>query len=97
MIWAPATLVIRGLMGFIVGKIARLENPEPNRLGLIAMIVGHIEKNVGCFLHDYYLFGSVSFLGLLTLFPKSIAEIGITIGLLVAVRRTPRQDLLGLR
>lgn len=87
-IWAPATLVIRGLMGFLVGKIARLENLEPNRSGLIAMIVGHVEKNVGYFLYDYYLFGAVSFLDLLTFFPKSIVEIIITIGLLVAVRRT---------
>ena len=93
-IWAPATLVIRGLMGFLVGKIARLENLEPNRSGLIAMIVGHVEKNVGYFLYDYYLFGAVSFLDLFTLFPKSIVEIVITLGLLVAVRKTLRETYL---
>jgi len=92
--WAPATLVIRGLMGFLVGKIARLENLEPNRSGLIAMIVGHVEKNVGYFLYDYYLFGAVSFLDLFTLFPKSIVEIVITLGLLVAVRKTLRETYL---
>ena len=93
-IWAPAILVIRGLMGFLVGKIARLENLEPNRSGVIAMIVGHVEKNVGYFLYDYYLFGAVSFLDLFTLFPKSIVEIVITLGLLVAVRKTLRETYL---
>ena len=88
-IWAPATLVIRGLMGFLLlGKNARLENLEPNISGLIAMIVGHVEKNVGYFIYDYYLFGAVSFFDLFTLFPKSIVEIIIIIGLLVTVRRT---------
>lgn len=80
-------MVIRGLMGFIVGRIAWMKSIDPNRSGLIAMIVGHIEKNVGYFLYDYYLFGAVSFLDLFTLFPKSIIEIIFTLGLLVAIRR----------
>lgn len=87
-IWGPVTLVIRGLLGFLLlGKNARLENLEPNISGLIAMILGQLEKNVSYFIYDYYLFGAVSFFDLFTLFPKRIVEITIVIGLLVTVRR----------
>lgn len=55
---------------------------------MIAMIAGHVEKNVGYFLYDFVLFGAVSFLDLVTLFPKSIVEIVFTFGLLLAIRKT---------
>lgn len=87
-IYAPATFVIRGLMGFLVGEIAWTRRMDPGRSGLMAMIVGHIEKNVGHFPYDYCLFGAASLLDLFTLFPKSIIEIVFTIGLLTAIRRT---------
>ena len=93
-IWAPATLVIRGFMGFLVGWISKMESIEPRKSGLIAMIAGHIEKNVGYFLYDFVLFGAVSFLDLFTLFPKSIIEIVFTAGLLIAIRRTLGKNYL---
>jgi hypothetical protein len=81
-------------MGFLVGKIAWMKDMSPNRSGLLSMIVGHVEKNIGYFLYDYYLFGAVSILDLLTLFPKSIVEIVITSGLLVSIRRILKRDYL---
>ena len=38
-----------------------MDSIEPRKSGLIAMIAGHIEKNVGYFLYDFVLFGAVSF------------------------------------
>jgi uncharacterized membrane protein len=86
-VWAPATLVIQGLMGFLVGKIVGMKNLDPNRSELIARIIGYIEKNVVYFF-GCYLFGAVFFIDLLTLFPRNIIEIIFTLKLLLAIRIT---------
>jgi len=86
-IYAPATFIIRGFMGFLAGKISRIETLEPRYSGLVAMIVGHVEKNIGYFLYDYYLFGALSMLDLFTFFPKSLVEVIITFGLIISIRR----------
>jgi uncharacterized membrane protein len=85
-IYLPATLVIRGSMGYLVGKIAyRKENQ--NLAIPIALIAGHIWKNVGYFLYDYFLYGAAAFLDLTSLTVKSLFEIVLTFLIVKAVRR----------
>jgi len=85
-IYAPATLIIRGTMGYVVGKIAyRKENQDifiP-----AALIAGHIWKNAGYFLYDYYLYGAAAFLDLTSLTVKSLFEIFLTFIIIKAVSR----------
>ena len=69
--YAPATLIIRGSMGYAVGWLARRKELGPLKGTVLALLAGHVIKNVGYFAYDYMLFGAVSFLNLFTLFPKS--------------------------
>ena len=92
--YAPATLVIRGIMGFAVGWLARRQSLTLFYSSVLALLVGHIIKNVGYFTYDYMLFGAASFLDLFTLFPKSIIEILMTYGLLIAIRRATMKNYL---
>ncbi len=85
--WAPATIVIRGLMGFILGKLRNVVRNKPGASEVIAMIVGHIWKNTAYFLYDYWLFGPVAYLDLITFYPLSIIDIVVTIPLLAAIRK----------
>ncbi len=58
-LYAPATLVIKGLEGFIVGLIS---NPIKNHLGLklrdiAAVIIGGLIMVIGYFLYEVLIFG----------------------------------------
>ena len=85
-IYAPATLLIRGSMGYLLGKIA-YKKTNHRTYAILAILFGHVWKNVGYFLYDYYLYGSAAFLDLTSLSVKSIFEIVLTITTLEAVRR----------
>jgi len=85
--WAPATIVIRGLMGFLLGK---LRTAFPGRMMLsetTVMILAATQKNICYFLYDYALRGPAAFLDLATFFPLSAIDIVVTIPLLASVRR----------
>jgi len=86
--WAPATIVIRGLMGFLIGSLRHVFLNEPRRSELFAMIVGAVEKNVGYFFYDYFLFGPVAYLDLITFFPLSAIDIILTLPILTLLRRS---------
>jgi len=91
-IWAPATLVIRGSMGYIMG---RMRNTYPkNRLvsDVVVMIICATWKNIGYFLYDYYLFGAVAYLDLSTFFLLSVVDIAIAVPLIIALRRGLGQE-----
>lgn len=90
--WAPATVIIRGVMGFIIGKMRRTLPNNPRLSEIIAMIVSHIWKNTAYFLYDYWLFGPVAYLDLITFFPLSIVDILVIIPLLAALRRALRVE-----
>jgi uncharacterized membrane protein len=92
--YAPATLIIRGIMGVAVGWLARRQNLPLLYGSVLALVTGHVIKNVGYFTYDYMLFGAASFLDLFTLFPKSVVEIVITYALLVAIRRATNKNYL---
>lgn len=85
--WWPATIVIRSFMGFLLGKLRRAIPSKPLVSELIAMIIAAVEKNIGYFIYDYYLFGPAAYMDLITFFPLSVIDIIVTIPLLVSIRR----------
>ena len=92
--WAPATLVIRSIMGYIIGYM-RNKMTENHRVSeIIAMIIGHIWKNLAYFLYDYTLFGAVAYLDLITLFPLSAIDIIITIPLIASIRKSLNREYI---
>jgi uncharacterized membrane protein len=92
-IYAPATIIIRGSMGYLIGKIAyRKEN---QKIAIpAALIAGHVWKNIGYFLYDYMLYGAAAVLDLTSLTVKSVFEIIITIIAIEAVRRVLGRDYI---
>jgi uncharacterized membrane protein len=92
-IYAPATLIIRGSMGYLIGKIA-YNREDSTKWVVAAILFGHFWKNIGYFLYDYYLYGALAFFDLTTLFIKSIFEIILTFGVLAAVRRSLGRNYL---
>ena len=85
--WAPVTVIIRGFMGFLLGKVRRSIPARPRTSELIAMVVAAVEKNIGYFIYDYALLGSVAYLDLITFFPLSALDIVITLPLLISLRK----------
>jgi len=93
-LWAPATIIIRGVMGFVLGKL-RGVSPDNARLSeLVAMILAAFGKNIGYFLYDYFLQGSIAILDLFTFFPLSALDIAITIPLLMSLRKILGEEYL---
>lgn len=91
-IWAPPTLVIRGVMGFILGRYRRTFGGSIIKSDLTVMVVAHLWKNFGYFLYDYYLFGAVAYLDLVTFFLLTAVDIVVSIPLLNAIRRAVGKD-----
>lgn len=58
-IYAPATLIIKGLEGFIVGIIAnpKKQNSRINHKDIISVITGGLIMTYGYFLYEIFLFG----------------------------------------
>lgn len=85
--WAPATLVIRSVMGLLLGRYRRLIKRNTVLSDLAVMIAAHLWKNLAYFLYDYYLFGAVAYLDLATFFLLTAVDIAVTIPLLGAIRK----------
>jgi uncharacterized membrane protein len=86
--WAPATIIIRGFMGFLLGSLRHLFPTKPRHSELLAMIVAAVEKNMSYFLYDYFLFGPIAYLDLITFFPLSAIDIIVTLPILILLRRS---------
>lgn len=86
-IWAPATLIIRGFMGFLIGKTRKVIPSKLRCSEITAMIIAAVQKNICYFLYDYFLFGPVAYLDLVTFFPLSAIDIIIAIPLLASIRK----------
>lgn len=86
-VYAPATLVIRGFMGWILGSLRGVLKGKPRSSEILAMAVAVTAKNIGYFLYDYYLYGPVAYLDLITFFPMDALYIIVTIPVLAALRR----------
>jgi len=63
--YAPATFMIKGFEGFIVGYLRRLNE-------IAAMIVGSVSMILGYFLYDYILYGFVAWMDLLCFIASAI-------------------------
>lgn len=93
-IWAPATLIIRGVMGFLLGRYRRL---LPNNLvgsDVTIMALSHVWKNLAYFLYDYSIRGAAAWLDIFTFFPLSAVDIVVTIPLLQALRKAFDREYL---
>ena len=86
--WAPATLVIRGIMGYIIGRLRKIIPGKPRISEVLAMAVSHMWKNFAYFFYDYWLFGPVAYLDLITFFPLSVADIVAAFLVLTALRKS---------
>ncbi|MFQ6053132.1 MAG: ECF transporter S component [Candidatus Bathyarchaeia archaeon] len=93
-IWAPPTLIIRSVMGYLLGRFRRMVPSSVVASDLAVMVLSHLWKNLGYFLYDYYLFGAVAFLDLTTFFLLTAVDIAVTIPLLGALRKALGREYL---
>lgn len=93
-IWAPATLIIRGFMGFLLGKMRRIMPNKPRFSEILAMIIASTQKNICYFLYDYALFGPAAFLDLVTFFPLSALDIIVAVPLISSIRKILRVEYI---
>ncbi|RLE53192.1 MAG: hypothetical protein DRJ30_07100 [Candidatus Methanomethylicota archaeon] len=86
--WAPATIVIRSIMGYMIGYLRNRITGNPRISEIAAMIISHIWKNLAYFLYDYMLLGPVAYLDIVTFFPLSAIDIIVSIPLIAAIRKS---------
>lgn len=84
--YAPATLVIRGCMGVLLGSIRALVKRNVRLWEGVGMAIAVTEKNLGYFFYDFSLFGLGAALFDLSFFPMDAIFIVVTIPLLYALR-----------
>jgi uncharacterized membrane protein len=81
--WAPFTFIIRGLMGYVIGKIAYGENSSGKNFfkNLFGIFVGGIIMITGYYITEVILYGN--FLAPITSIPGNIVQIliGAIVGL----------------
>ncbi len=82
-LWAPFTFIIRGLMGYIVGKIAFMGNKDGSsvKLNILAMIAGTVWNLVGYYIAEVILYGN--FITPFTSMPGDLIQ-GI-VGMIIAI------------
>ena len=95
-IYAPATLVIKGLEGFFVGLIANpKKNDKWNYRDFIAVMVGGFIMIIGYFLYEVMIYGVPS--ALYEFILNSIIQFGlgsiIALAFIIAVRKNIRSSL----
>lgn len=84
--YAPATLVIRGCMGVLLGSTRALVKKNRRLWEVVVMAVAVTEKNLGYFAYDLGLFGLGAALFDLTFFPMDAIFIIVTLPILAALR-----------
>jgi len=84
--WAPATLVIRGLMGYGLGRYRRIFGENTLYSDLAIMALSQVWKNLAYFAYDYSLRGAAAWLDIVTFFPLSAVSILVAIPILKALR-----------
>ncbi len=57
--WAPATLVVRGLMGFVIGFVAQDKNGQGSKLwkNIVAILLGAVVMLTGYFFFEAVILG----------------------------------------
>lgn len=90
--WAPFTFIVRGVMGYIIGKISWANGKEGNSfvLNIIAVVGGGIWMMVGYYFTEVILYGN--WITPFTSIPGNVTQIviGALIGLplVVALKKT---------
>ncbi|MFP3951093.1 MAG: ECF transporter S component [Candidatus Bathyarchaeia archaeon] len=84
--WAPATILIRGVMGYILGRYRNLIRGNIFLSNIAIMALSHIWKNLGYFAYDYYMRGAAAWIDIYTFFPLTAISIAITVPILKAIR-----------
>lgn len=91
-VWAPFTFVIRGVMGWMIGKIAhgKGRNGSDTKWNITAILLGSVWMIVGYYFSEVIIYGN--WLTPLTAVPGDITQvvIGIVLGmpLISALRKT---------
>jgi uncharacterized membrane protein len=93
-IYAPATLIIKGLEGFIVGVIA---NPKKhysklNYRDVIAVVIGGMIMVTGYLIYETIIFGFPA--ALYEFFLNAIIQYGVSILLALTFARTVRRNII---
>jgi len=93
-LYAPATLVIKGLEGFIVGMIANpKENAsKPNIRDIVAVIMGGLIMVFGYFIYETILYGVPS--ALYEFFLNSLIQFGLGAVLALLITFGARKNLI---
>jgi len=96
-IYAPATLIIKGLEGFIVGLIAnpRKLNDRDKKLtyrDVLAVIIGGAVMVLGYFIYELILFGLPS--ALYEFFLNGIIQYGISVLIALIFAQTVRKNII---
>ncbi|WP_017352033.1 MULTISPECIES: ECF transporter S component [unclassified Clostridium] len=81
--WILPTLIVKGLTGYVAGKIAFANNKNGENIvyNIIAFVFGGIVSLIG-----YFIFNWLVFVGLAAAIAKLLASVGTTaIGLIIAI------------
>jgi uncharacterized membrane protein len=93
--WAPGTVVIRGLMGFTIGKIAARRGGGNFALNLLAVTLGGALMVAGYYLYEALLYGNWA--TPVTSVPGNLAQLipayALGIPLAMLLNRTPLSAL----
>jgi hypothetical protein len=81
-------------MGWILGSLRAVFRNKRQISEILAMVVAVTVKNFGYFFYDYYLYGPVAYLDLVTFFPVDALYILVTIPLLKTLRRLINRDYI---
>jgi uncharacterized membrane protein len=92
--WAPATLVIRGLMGYGLGRYRRIFGESTFYSDVAVMALSQVWKNLSYFAYDYSLRGAAAWLDIVTFFPLSAVSILVALPLLRALRNAFNAEYL---
>jgi len=55
--WAPGTFIIRGVMGFVIGKIAELRTGLNIGVNILAVTAGGVVMVAGYYVYEGFLYG----------------------------------------
>lgn len=96
-LWAPFTLVIVGLMGFVVGKITEKEEHQKFVWYVVAIIAACAIKIVGYYIAEAIIYGNL--VAPVTSIPGNLVQIGVAavIVLLIVGRLNVAAKKMGLK
>ena len=88
-VWAPATLIVRGIMGYVIGLVAYDKNGQGTNIvrNVVAILIGSVVMLVGYFIFEALILG-VGFAAIAGV-PGNLIQLGIGMIALVLVPLLP--------